>query len=165
MKKIVLAVMLAVFLCVPVYADRINLNQEESIDAPVSQRLDWYIDYIDAATNTIIVEYRWIDANETPIRDRDSFRSWHTWIGHDIPDNPATDVTQCIGPGDPWPCCTGIGEGDCDETVTTFSDIFRFEIRSQDVGMKIGVGLRTLIWNKMKQDILTPGNDGTFVNE
>ena len=46
---------------------------------------------------------------------------------------------------------------------TDFSDVFGFLMRCpQDGGVKIGVGLRTLIWNKVKASILTGGNDGTF---
>jgi hypothetical protein len=43
-----------------------------------------------------------------------------------------------------------------------FTDIFSFLIRQQDVGVKIGVGLRTLILNKFKADVLSAGNSGTF---
>jgi len=31
-----------------------------------------------------------------------------------------------------------------------FTDIMGFEIRTQDVGTKIGLGLKQLIWNKLK---------------
>ena len=44
---------------------------------------------------------------------------------------------------------------------TCFSDVFSFQVRTQDVGTSIGVGLRTLIWNKFRSDILG-ANDGTF---
>jgi hypothetical protein len=43
-----------------------------------------------------------------------------------------------------------------------FTQIFNFEIRSQDVGMPIGRALQKLIWTKMKSQILSPGNDGDF---
>ena len=43
-----------------------------------------------------------------------------------------------------------------------FTDVFSFQIRQQDVDTSIGAGLRTLIWNQMKADVLTGGNDGTF---
>jgi hypothetical protein len=45
---------------------------------------------------------------------------------------------------------------------TCFTETFGFAIRAQDVGSAIGVGLRNLLWNKMKADVLTGGNDGTF---
>jgi hypothetical protein len=47
-------------------------------------------------------------------------------------------------------------------TDTDFDDVFGFIVRQQDVGTKIGVGLRALIWNKFKSEVLTAGNDGTF---
>jgi len=43
-----------------------------------------------------------------------------------------------------------------------FSDVFTFQVREVDVGTSIGHGLRTLIWNKMRPDILTGANNGTF---
>jgi len=59
-----------------------------------------------------------------------------------------------VGDGGRW------NTWECSDTC--FTDVFTFQIRAQDVGTPIGVGLRTLIWNRMKQDILTGGNDGSF---
>lgn len=59
----------------------------------------------------------------------------------------------------------GVLYWDCrdDGSSTCFSDVFGFVIRSGDVGTKIGAGLRTLIWNKMKADVLKVANNtGTF---
>ena len=41
-----------------------------------------------------------------------------------IPDDPTTTTTTCVGPGDPWELCTGLNtcENDCDETDNSFSD-------------------------------------------
>lgn len=86
----------------------------------------------------------------------------HTWTVQNIPDDPETDSSLCVDVNDPWPCCTGPGTGDCDESNPEFSNIFLFQIRSQDVGTPIGRGLRNLIWHRMKDDVLTEGNDGSF---
>lgn len=45
---------------------------------------------------------------------------------------------------------------------TCFDDTFGFTIRAQDVGTTLGAGLKQLLWNKMKADVLSPGNDGTL---
>lgn len=42
-----------------------------------------------------------------------------------------------------------------------FDDVFSFQVRAQDVGTPIGAGLRKLLWNKFKQEII-PTNDGVF---
>lgn len=52
---------------------------------------------------------------------------------------------------DRWECA-----GEC------FTDVFSFQVRSQDVGTAIGAGLRQLIWNKFRRDVLTGSNNGTF---
>jgi len=73
------------------------------------------------------------------------------------------DDDNCTGANEPWDCCTGSETGTCPEILDTcFTDVFSFSIRTQDVGTSIGLGLRTLIWNQMKNDILTGVNDGTF---
>lgn len=142
MKKlvIVLGIILLLF-PISAYADRVTLNSSETLSTPVATHLDWYVDKIDAKSKELIVRYRWLDASGTPIMLSGSRTQWHTWSCRDIPDDPET-------PGD--------------ESTTDFTDIFGFSIRQQDVGVSIGVGLRTLIWSKMKGDILTVGNDGTF---
>ena len=161
MKKIILVIALLIFLPFNVYADRIVLDNVEVLSTPNSTHLDWYVDKIDAGSKTLIVKYRWLDSNGDPIYLAGR-NLWHTWSVRDTADNPTTVAAECLGVGDPWECCTGVGTGDCDETITDFSDIFSFQVRQVDVGTPIGAGLRTLIWNKMKSEILTPGNSGSF---
>jgi hypothetical protein len=164
MKKILLAGLIVLLWAGFAWADRITLDSAETIDNPQAVALDWYVDRIDALNKTLTIKYRWIDANETPIRNRDSFQSWHTWQCRNI-EVPGTNA-ECIAAGDPYECCTGAGTGTCDDMQDTcFSDVFGFNIRTQDVGTSIGIGLRALIWNQMKQDILTTGNDGSFTGE
>jgi len=142
-------------------ADMVTLQSGETIISdPTAQHLEWYVSRIDANKKLLIVHYRWTNADgssaayvgRTP---------WKQWTCRDIEVPGSND--ECVGAGDPYPCCTGEGTGTCDDMQDTcFSDIFLFQVRSQDVGTAIGKGLRTLIWNKFKQDVLSQGNEGTF---
>ena len=139
MKKL-LFVCLLILSAGVVWADMVTLTTPESVASPVAPKIEFNVAEINAATKTIRVQYRWINPDGTPIV-LNNRAGWLSWYGRDINDDPETPQ---------------------DETDTTFSDIFLFQIRAQDVGTPIGKGLRTLIWNQMKGDILTPGNDGTF---
>ena len=147
--------------------EEITLNTGEIIGAPeTGVSMDWYIDYINAENNTLKVRYQWRDTLGKTINDTSPKTGWNTWTCQDIADiNTEENNIDCIGAAAPYTCCTGVGTGTCDEGDTCFSDIFRFEIRAQDVGTKIGVGLRSLIWNQMKTDVLTGVNDGVFGTE
>jgi hypothetical protein len=142
------------------YAEQITLTTPQPVVAPSAVKIsDWEITRINAERKLLSVRYRWRDATGDVI-DFKSKDGWHTWTCQDI-EVQGTNA-ECIEAGNPYPCCTDAGAGTCDGMVDTcFSDVFGFTIRSQDVGVKMGVGLRTLIWNKMKTDII-PGNDGAF---
>ena len=156
-----LCILLALLL-VPIYgnSDTINLDSTETLQVPTSQKIsDWQIVLIDASAKVMRIKYRWRDASNDVIDFDNS--GWKYWTCQDV-EVPGTNA-ECIDTGDPYPCCTGAGTGTCDDMLDTcFTDVFSFDIRAQDVGTPIGVGLRQLIWNQMKQDILTGGNDGTF---
>ena len=107
-------------------ADMVTLDSDEILSAPISNRLEWYIDLIDARTQSMIVQYQWRDGAGDPIHINGAY--WHMWRCDD----------QC------------------------FRDVFGFLIRPEDVDCKVGIALRKLIWFHFKQDVLTPGNDGTF---
>ena len=148
--------------------EKITLNTGETIGAPETGiSMDWYIDYINAEDNMLKVKYQWRDALGNTINDTNAKTGWNTWTCQDTGDiNPEENNIDCIDTIDPYTCCTGVGTGTCDEPIDTcFSNIFRFEMRAQDVGTKIGVGLRSLIWNQMKTDVLTGVNDGVFGTE
>ena len=162
MKKIIL-VLFAVLLFIPVlgFADSITLTDDEVLQVPTSKHMDWYVDRIDVDRKLLRIRYRWRGDNQEIIRLQDTKSAWLAWECRNI-EVPGTNA-ECVGVGDPYECCTGVGTGTCDDMIDTcFSDVFGFEIRTQDVGTGIGVGLRTLIWNQMKQDVLTGGNDGVF---
>jgi len=163
-KLIILFLFLSLIIVNNGNTEKITLNTGETIGAPETGiSMDWYIDYIDAENNILKVNYQWRDALGKIIRDTSARTGWNTWTCQDI---PVENNIDCIGAGDPYGCCTGVGTGTCDEVGDTcFSNIFRFEIRAQDVGTKIGVGLRSLIWNQMKTDVLTGVNDGVFGTE
>lgn len=130
-KYCIIIIALIFSILIPVYADVVTLNSAETLQTPTSQKLNWKIALIDATTKTMIIHYRWIDADNNTIKLNDR-SGVNTWVCKD------------------------------DGVDTCFSDIFGFQIRAQDVGTKIGVGLRTLIWNHFKSEVLTPGNSGTF---
>jgi hypothetical protein len=152
MKKLFIILLTTFLLGSFVYADSITLTQEETISVPTTQKIGgWYIDYISAAEKTMTIKYFWQDTQGEAIYPKGSL-------------NPVNNV-ECTAAGVPDACCTGVGVGTCDDLTimdSCFSDVFLFEIRPQDAGTTIGLGLRTLIWNEMKQDILTGGNDGSF---
>ena len=143
-------------------ADRIVLDADETIDTPTAKKMDWEIYKISAGDKVLAVKYRWIDSAGNPIRNRDSNRSWHKWMCRNIADLHDASTEDCTGAGEPAACCTGAGTGTCDDSDMCFSDVFGFAIRTQDVGTNIGVGLRSLIWTRMKDDVLSSGNDGDF---
>jgi hypothetical protein len=141
-------------------ADTVTLDSTEVLSTPNATTMDWHVSKIDAKSKTLTVTYRWRDDTGAPIF-LGSRNQLHTWHCRDI-ETPGEN-SECLDVEDPWECCTGLGTGACDGMEDTcFSDVFRFNIRSQDVGTAIGVGLRTLIWDKMKADVLTGANDGSF---
>jgi len=166
MKKIFCSILCLLFVfcsALIVKAERITLDSNEIIDTPQATHMEWYISHISGKEKVLKVRYRWIGSNNEPIRFSDTNKSWNTWTCREVPDlNPTENNVDCTDSEAPYECCTGLGTGTCDEEDTCFNDVFGFEIRAQDVGTGIGVGLRTLIWNKMRVEVLTPGNNGTF---
>lgn len=160
MKRFVLflAVFLIPGLC---FADSITLDSNQALSPSTAAQIsDWEITKINAKSKTMVIRYRWRDETGKIVYMGQGRTGWQTWRCRDIQQG---DNDNCVDVDDPWDCCTGPGTGTCPEDVDTcFSDVFGFTIRSQDVGTGIGLGLRALIWNQMKQDILTGGNDGTF---
>lgn len=157
MKRLILALLLLI--PTVAHADRVTLTNPETLAVPTSSMLDWYVSRIDAKTKTLEVTYQWLDANQNVIRPT-SGQTWRVWTCRD---RAPQLVADCTAPGEPYACCTGPGAGtNCDPGSTCFTDVFGFTIRTQDVGTKIGLGLRTLVWNKFKADLLSAGNSGTF---
>ena len=145
-----------------VQADTITLTAPQTLD-PVQATKIKFIDFaVVNAEQTLIVHYQWMSANGTPIRDPDTFNATKTWVCRNIP-APSPDNLHCTGPGTPDACCTASGTGTCNVPIDTcFSDVFRFSVRAQDVGTPIGMGLRQLIWARMRQEIRAGGVDGSF---
>jgi len=127
-------------LCQITWADEITLTSPETLSSPTAAKIGgWIVTKIDATNKVLQVQYRWL-GTENNVIHLNSVNPWYTWTCRDIVDDPETPEN---------------------EASTCFSDVFGFQIRAQDVGTKIGVGLRTLIWNKFKTSVI-PGNDGTF---
>jgi hypothetical protein len=162
MKKLILAFCLLLLAAGFAQGESITLNSAENLAVPTSQKItDWKITEIDNASKNLTVRFRWVDSNQNSIQVNNRRDGYVFWNCRDI----ETDETnaECLGAGDPYECCTGAGAGTCDDLADScFSDVFNFTIRQQDVGTSLGIGLRTLIWNEMKADILTGVNDGSF---
>ena len=159
MKRLIAVLVLLAIPCW-VMADKIVLDSAETLSTPQATHMDWHVSKIDAKTKILQITYRWRDATDGTIH-LGSRSDWQRWSCRDI-EVPGENV-DCTDALVPYECCTGLGTGTCDDMEDTcFSDVFGFTIRTQDVGTSIGLGLRTLIWNKMKADVLSPTNDGTF---
>ena len=146
MKKVLLIAFMFLIFGVA-QADRLTLTTPQTTAPPEATSIEVakYIFDIENRTNQLIVIFYYLDIDGNRIyglneKVEQKFRC------QNMADNPATVE---------------------DETSTCWSDIIGYSIRAQDEGVKIGIGLRTLIWNKMKNDptIVTPGNDGTFAND
>jgi len=144
MKKIFLIAFMFLFYGVA-QADRLTLTTPQLVAPPEATDIEVakYVFDIEDRTNLLTVTFYYLDADGNRIYGLDE-KIRQNWRCRNIADNPTTPE---------------------DETNTCWSDVIRYAIRCpQDEGTFIGIGLRTLIWNKMKNDpsIVTPGNDGTF---
>jgi hypothetical protein len=139
-------------------ADRINLNSPEALNQPSSQKVRWYVSLLDAHAKKMVITYQWLSEDGGAISLFGS--ETQQWVCRDIV-IPGTNA-GCIAAGNPNACCTGLGAGTCDDDDLCFSDIFTTLIPAGAVGTPIGSGLRTLIFNRWKSDVLSPGNDGAF---
>jgi hypothetical protein len=140
MKKLMIIMLVCLFPGL-LMAEMITLDSGEALDPPVNTHLRWKIVELDGLTKVLRVRYQRLGADGSVIYRGDQ-DGWKTWTCTNIPDDPETE--------------------EVDETDNCFSSIFSFNIRQQDVGMSIGVGLRQLIFNQFKADVLSEGNDGTF---
>ena len=157
MKKVIVLVLLSLCLVSVAGADRLNLIVPETLEVPSSDKIDWRIVLIDNKQKKIVVEWQWLSDSGRPIslNGRDTQR----WECRDMTIEGTT--AECTGNGTPYPCCTGVGTGTCDNDETCFSDVFGFQIRAQDVGEPIGRGLRLLLYNQWRSRNLS-GNSGVF---
>ena len=165
MKKVLFSTIVLLVFALPAFADTIVLNDPEDLDTPTSSVLVWDEVRIENQGKRMRVIYHWENATGQQIMLANR-RQQQVWWCMDRDEIPAQDPLDCTDVGVPYECCTGAGTGTgCyggQAAETCFSDTFGFTIRTQDVGTKLGLGLRTLIWSKMRDDILTTGNDGAF---
>jgi len=141
MIKTILVVFIVLFVSVSVLADTVDLTQMEDLQIPQANKLQVHKIEILLPHKLVVVHYIWQnDNNQIAITGKKMQR----WLCRNTLDDPET---------------TGV-----DETDLCWDNIFLFSIRAQDVGTPIGKGLRDLLWNEMKQDILSGGNDGSFQN-
>ena len=148
MKKFSVALFIVMFCVGSAYAGiKITLNTNEQLSVPTAVAMEWEQVNIDINRKTVTIVYHWLDAGENVILVAGKRNPDYRWYCIDRPEvlaDPPIDNTV-VAPAQ-----------------TCFSDTFGFSIRAQDEGTTLGTGLRTLLWNKMKADLLTGGNDGTF---
>lgn len=151
MKKFALAVVFVFLLAGLSFAQTGELDPDVTLSVPVATHIQIRNIQIKPSDKVMVVNYRWLGTNGQPIQIR-GYAIWDlTWTCQDI---PGFDPANCTGVGVPHECCTGVGTGSgCPVAVTDFTDIFGFVIRQQDVGTKLGKGLRDLLVNKMRQSI------------
>jgi hypothetical protein len=153
MKKI-LTVILLLF-AVNVYADTLTLQNTENLPAPanVATKIKWYNVDI-SADKVITVKFKWRDSAGREIGDFRYFActNWKQENG-----DPALNA-QCTATGVPYACCTGNQIGICE----CWSETMGFDIRTQDVGTKMGAGLKELIRRQFVRSELSSGNDATI---
>lgn len=159
MKRILLA-MAIVLVAVSAQAQVLTLNTPETLAVPTAPKLFLKEVNINVQDQTVKVVYQFMTEDNQPIpMPRTSIvdRAWYC-------SNRAAQLAEnCTGLHEPYFGCTGVGIGEnLDPGSTCFSDTFGFAVRSQDVGVQIGKGLRALIWSKMRPDILTGTNNATL---
>jgi len=140
MKKLLIIVLSALLFAAVSWADEITLNNPEALAPPTAVKIDFRQIKINLNPNWLELDFRFLDVNGEEILGPNG-RTQRLWRCQNMIDNPTTPEN---------------------EASTCFTDLFMFVIRAQDVGTPIGRGLRNLIWNKMKSDVLSGGNDGTF---
>lgn len=139
MKKFIILVFCIFVLYGIGFAETVTLTNPQPVDSPEASTMDWRVIRLDSDAHILVVVYRWRDINGDIIYGGDT-DGWHTWRCRNVANDPETPE---------------------DETDTCFNDIFTFQIRQQDVGTGIGHGLRALIWNSFRTDVLG-ANNGTF---
>ena len=156
MKKVLLFTVFFLLCSGIVYADTVVLNSTETVpSAPsnIATRVVWNKVIVRPAEKTCLVEFKWRDSAGNDIGD------WKYFQCRDYANQSGQLLNaDCTAIGAPYECCYGNQVGVCQ----CFSDTFGFIVRTQDVGTKIGIGFRQLIWNQFKKVFLGAGNDGTF---
>lgn len=139
----------------------LTLDSPEILAVPTATKLNLKQINIDIANNMVEVIYRFVDleGRDIPITGISGSLD-RRWVCRDI---PAQLAENCTGVGEPYVGCTGVGTGTgLNPGSTCFKDTFSFVIRTQDAGTPIGKGLRALIWNKMRKDVLTGTNNAVL---
>ena len=133
-------IFLMIIIPMAVSADMITLNADDVETKPATEKINLLKIQINLPAKVMRIAYQRLDENLAPIRDNygEEIRIWTCRNHADDPETPGDEFSTC------------------------FNDVFGFDIRSQDVGTALGLGLRNLIWNQMKQDILITATDGSF---
>ena len=127
------------------HADKLTLTNPQAEVSPIVVQVDWRNIGLNIANRDNVMTLHYFQLNAAGQRiPMTNGKVRRTWMCRNIADDPETQE---------------------DETSTCWSAVFMYLIRCpQDAGTPIGRGLRTLIWNQMKNDptVIDPGNDGSF---
>jgi hypothetical protein len=151
MKRLILVLLFVFAFSGLAYGQTGTLSPVVPLSVPTAAKIQITNVEIYPVRKVMQVTYRWLDANDNPIYKVGTRQYDQLWTCQDI---PAQLPADCTGAGIPYKCCTGVGTGTgCFAGETGFTDVFGFVIRSQDVGTRLGVGLRNLLVAKMKASI------------
>jgi len=89
--------------------------------------------YSSKGDHSAVIRFNIIDSNN-------DVRAEEKVVIQDREDNPATDAALCTDVGNPFECCTGAGTGDCDETLTEFTDLI------QGFASTLDSRVETIVW-------------------
>jgi len=187
MKKVLGLLLVLVFAASIAIADTVTLTSPEDLTPPTSQKLYWEITTISASAEVCMIRFAWLDAGDNRIPLGGSREGWKVFAcrNHYTDGNPAENNLDCLDVADPYPCCTGLRAGTCDDLVlannadcvakgdpyecctaaavgicTCFDDTFKKSVTNWS-GI-VGVGLRGLLFDQWKKVYLTGANDGSF---
>ena len=189
MKKIILALSFLLAFSFQAFADSGTLSAPYQLQPTEAVSLDWDFN-LGTSLNAVTGQHRWKDADGRIIFLPESGRGgWIRWSlrNYQIDSVPDVSNSDCTEAGVPNACCTGVGEGTCDDLVAMqnsacvdagdplpcctslntgvcrgWSDTALFDCgESACDNYIIGVGLRTLIINQWKK-VYCPGCNITF---
>lgn len=144
------------------YSQTIPLNSTETLAVPTATSVNIRKIEVNVNSKQIEVTYRFLDSNNNAIPMKEVAGIDRKWKCFDL---PAENVANCTGLEQPYKCCTGVGTGtDCFGGDLCWSNSYADDIKSGEVDNKIGKRFLKRIWDLLKVNILTAGNDGTLPN-
>lgn len=115
MKRSILFVILVVLIPFVVLAGEVRTTPKYLVlTEPTTNQIELQsIQFFYADNPYVVIKFDVLDSNG-------NVRASHTVRVRNNLDIPETVSGECVAAANPWPCCTGEGVGDCDESTTTF---------------------------------------------